>query len=279
MSVGRQSIGRFSRTAITSALAACACLQVCAEVPVIPYDVVAAHPHDTSASTQGLLFLNGVLYESTGGYGTSTVRQTHIQTGSSLRLTPLSSSYFAEGIAYWNDKLFVLTYVSEQGFVFDLETLEIESSFDYEGSGWGLTQDGTYLIMSDGSADLRYLEPSSLKEVCRVRITYGGHPVGGLNELEWAEGLLYANVFPTDWIAAIDPAEARVVALLNVERLREEFPGETGNAGEANGIAYNQETRTFYVTGKGWPRIFEVRLETMPASEKPGNPCGPSGDA
>lgn len=228
--------------------------------PIQSYEVVASYPHDRDAFTQGLLFHDGVLYESTGLRGRSSIRKVDPATGAVLQKRDLDSRYFGEGIVAWKDRLAQITWQDGVGFVYDLKTFAPKATFTYQGEGWGLTQDGARIIMSDGTADLRFLDPDTLKETGRVRVTDGGGEVFNINEIEWVEGEVWANIWQTDWIARIDPATGKVKAWIDLTGL---LPAaeRTGQEDVLNGIAYDAKGRRVLVTGKLWPKLFEIRVK------------------
>lgn len=229
-----------------------------ASAPVIGYEVVNVFPHDREAFTQGLLYRDGVLYESTGLKGRSTLRKVRLETGEVLQQVKVDSRYFAEGLTDWRNRLIQLTWETNIGFVYDLATFKQVRTFTYPGEGWGLTNDGRRLIMSDGTPTLRFLDPETFQETGRLEVKDGSIPVEDLNELEFVEGEIYANVWTTDRIAIIAPATGRVTAWINLAGL---MPRAV-TAGDAvlNGIAYDAGRRRLFVTGKLWPRIFEIKV-------------------
>lgn len=227
-----------------------------ASAPVYGYRVVASHPHDPQAYTQGLVYREGFLYESTGRRGRSELRKVRLRTGEVVQRTALDDRFFGEGLALWRDRLIQLTWQSGTGFVYDLDDFRERATFSYAGEGWGLTHDGRHLIMSDGSATLRRLDPASFEVVRRVRVRDGGDPVDGLNELEYIRGEIYANVWQTDRIVRIDPASGRVNSWIDLSGL----PLDGANRGVLNGIAHDAEHNRLFVTGKLWPRLFEIEL-------------------
>jgi glutamine cyclotransferase len=231
------------------------------EAPVYGYEVVNTYPHDAKAFTQGLFYLNGYLYESTGLKYESSIRKVRLETGEVLQKREIPSQYFGEGIVNWDDRLVELTWQAQVGFVYDLSTFELRRQFDYVGEGWGLTRDDRRIIMSDGTNELRFFEPKTLQEEGRISVTYRGQPVGQLNELEWVKGEIYANIWQTDWIARIDPDTGRVVGWIDLTGLLDPSERVPGQTDVLNGIAYDAEDDRLFVTGKRWPSMFEIRLE------------------
>jgi glutamine cyclotransferase len=228
------------------------------DVPVYGYTVVRSFPHDPRAFTQGLLFRNGVFYEGTGMNGRSGIRKVKFETGEVLQAQPLGAEYFGEGITDWKGSLIQITWQSEIGFVYDINTFERKKTWNYKGEGWGLTQDGTRIIMSDGSSELRFLNPDTLKETGRLTVHDARGPVERLNELEYVKGEIFANVWTTDRIARISPKDGRVTGWIDLAGL---LPAsERAGADVLNGIAYDAAGDRLFVTGKQWPRVFEIRL-------------------
>ena len=226
-------------------------------VPEYTYTVVGSWPHDPNAFTQGLIYLDGVFYESTGLNGASSVRRVDPQTGNVLQRRDLSPAYFGEGLTEFGGKLYQLTWLSETCFVYDRATFAPLGQFSYEGEGWGITHDGRSLIMSDGTDEIRFLDPETFAERRRIRVRANGVPVVRLNELEYIKGQIYANVWLTDEIVRIDPWTGWVTGRIDLTGL---LPPGTGNADVLNGIAYDAATDRLFLTGKLWPRVFEVRL-------------------
>lgn len=228
-------------------------------VPVGHLQIIASYPHDPHAFTQGLLWHDGFLYESTGLKGRSTLRRVRLSDGAVMQKQALADDYFGEGLARIGDRLIQLTWKAGVGFVYDLDSLERLNSFHYSGQGWGLTYDGERLIMSDGTAVLRFLDPQSLEVVDRQTVTLDGQPLPRLNELEMVRGELWANLYPTDVIARIDVDSGQVIGLIDASGLRARIPA-LYSPGPLNGIAYDAENDRLLVTGKLWPRLFQVRL-------------------
>jgi glutaminyl-peptide cyclotransferase len=224
--------------------------------PVARYRIEHTYPHDASAFTQGLEFVDGYLYEGTGLNGRSEIRKVELTTGKVLQRRRLPEEHFGEGITIWKSQFFELTWRSQVAFVYDKSSFAPKGSFRYQGEGWGLTHDSTGLIMSDGSAELRFLDPTSFTERRRVLVTDAGVPIARLNELEYVKGQVFANVWTTDRIARIDPATGRVIAWIDLTGL---LPAadRTGDA-VLNGIAYDQAGDRLFVTGKLWPRLFHI---------------------
>jgi glutaminyl-peptide cyclotransferase len=227
--------------------------------PVAGYRVVHVFPHDSQAFTQGLVYLDGVFYEGTGLNGRSTIRKVKIETGQVMQMQKLDSQYFGEGIAILNDTLFQLTWQSGIAFLYDRATFTRTGTFSYTGEGWGLTHDGRRLIMSDGTATLRFIDPASHKEISRLAVRDGGKPVLNLNELEYIKGEIFANVWETDRIARISPKTGEVTGWIDLKGLL--TPGEQAQGTDVlNGIAYDAAGDRLFVTGKLWPKVFEIRL-------------------
>jgi glutamine cyclotransferase len=229
------------------------------------YRVVHTYPHDRDAFTQGLIFRDGFLYESTGLNGRSSIRKVALTTGRVLRRRAIDAQYFGEGLVDWGDRLISITWQSQRGFVFGLDDFAPRSSFSYEGEGWGLTRDASRIIMSDGSDRLRFLDPNTLRQVGDLSVTLNGRPLRNLNELEWVEGEILANVWQTNWIARIDPASGAVTGLIDLRGLLPPADFEPGHTDVLNGIAYDAARRRLFVTGKNWPKLFEIELVEWPA--------------
>lgn len=220
--------------------------------------MVEGFPHDRTAFTQGLLWYRGSLYESTGLYGRSSLRRVDPATGEIEASVTLPREFFGEGLARVEERLIQLTWREGVAFVRDRESLEELDRFHYEGEGWGLCHDGRRLVMSDGTSVLTFREPATFDVLRRVEVTLRDRPVGGLNELECAEGWVYANVYGSDKIVRIDPEAGRVAAIIDASDLLR--PDEAVGADVLNGIAYDPQRQVFYLTGKLWPRLFEVRF-------------------
>jgi glutamine cyclotransferase len=239
-----------------------------AAVPIYDVDVVHAYPHDVSAFTEGLFYLNGVLYESTGLEGHSTIRKVRLETGEVLQKLDIPPQYFGEGIVNWRGHLISLTWKSQVGFVFDLATFKLQRQFHYDGEGWALTRNDSEIIMSDGTPELRFLNPDTLKETHRLRVTIEGRSVPNVNELEWIKGEIFANVWQTNWILRIDPRDGHVLGLIDLGGLLKASDVVPGQTDVLNGIAYDAKGDRLFVTGKNWPKLFEIRLRRASAVER-----------
>ncbi|MES1262468.1 MAG: glutaminyl-peptide cyclotransferase, partial [Acidobacteriota bacterium] len=229
------------------------------EVQQYGYEVVHAYPHDPAAFTEGLFYLNGYLYESTGLEGQSSIRKVRPETGEVVQKHEIPPQYFGEGIVNWKDRLIELTYKSEVGFVYDLAGLTVQRQFEYPGEGWSMTQDGKRIIMSDGTAELRFWDPETLRETGRITVTEYGQPLKNVNELEFIKGEIYANVWLTNRIVRIDPASGKVVGSIDLSGLLQPADLADGQADVLNGIAYDAKGERLFVTGKRWPKLFEIR--------------------
>ena len=225
--------------------------------PVYNYRIIHTYPHDPDAFTEGLEYRDGFLYESTGLNGKSSIRKVKIETGEILQNRNVGKEYFGEGITFWKDDLFELTWISGIAFVYDAKTFTSKKTFSYKGEGWALTHNADSLIMDDGSADIRFLDPITFKERRRITVTDGGVPVKYLNELEWIKGEIFANVYTTDYIARIDPSNGRVTGWVDIRAM---LPRQNDGNTVPNGIAYDVEHDRLFVTGKNWPKLFEITL-------------------
>jgi glutamine cyclotransferase len=238
----------------------------CACVPLAwaadTYKIIHTYPHDPRAYTQGLLYQDGHLYESTGLNGRSSLRMVDLETGRVLQSVPVPSQYFAEGLATWGSTLIQLTWQSHAAFVYDRFSFRLLRTLHYGGEGWGLTQDGRNLILSDGTATLRFLDPASFREVRRVVVKDDGAPVTELNELEYIHGEIYANVWHTDHIARISPETGKVIGWIDLAGI---LPADQHSDPEAvlNGIAYDAQHDRLFVTGKLWPELFEIQVSSQ----------------
>ena len=229
--------------------------------PVYGYEVVNSWPHDREAFTQGLVFHEGALIESTGQYGESSLRRVELQTGRVLQKTDVPPQFFAEGATLLRGKLYQLTWTTERGFVYDPATLQKTGEFRYSGEGWGLTHDGESLILSDGTNQIRFLDPDTFAVSRTINVFDRGRPVRELNELEYVKGEIYANVWKSDRVARIDPQTGALKGWIDLKGLIS--PAERGGDTDAvlNGIAYDERGDRLFVTGKLWPKLFEIRVK------------------
>jgi glutamine cyclotransferase len=225
---------------------------------VAGFKVVAVYPHDPNAFTQGLAIAGGQLYEGTGLYGQSTIRKVDLTTGRVEKQRPINTMYFGEGIAILDGRLYQLTWQNGIGIVYDLATFSQQRTFQYAGEGWGLTQDGKQLILSDGSAKLRFLDPQTFATVREIDVRDHGQPVTKLNELEYVDGEIWSNVWYDDRIARISPATGEVLGWIDLAAL---YP-KSARSSEAvlNGIAYDAAAKRLFVTGKNWPQLYEIEI-------------------
>lgn len=223
------------------------------------YRILKTYPHDPAAFTQGLIFEAGHLYESTGLYGHSSLREVDLQTGRVLREYDLPGQYFGEGLTDWGTTLIQVTWKSQVAFVYDRRTFRLLRSFHYSGEGWGLTQDGHNLILSDGTSTLRFLDPLSFRPVRTVMVTDHGMPVTGINELEYIHGEIFANIWSSNRIARISPKSGRAVGWIDLSTI---IPVAQPHGADSvlNGIAWDANYNRIFVTGKRWPKLFEIRL-------------------
>ena len=230
------------------------------EIQFYTYRIVNAFPHDKNLFTQGLFIHGGALYESSGQYGGSQLRKSVLNTGQVVLSLPLSDKVFGEGSTIFGSKVFVLTWRSGAGLVVDSDTFKPERTFTYDGEGWGLTHNGKRLIMSDGTPELRFLDPETLKETSRLKVTYKGAPVQNINELEFIKGEIFANLWQSDVIVRINPDNGAVTGVIDLQGLLPEKHRIAGQTNVLNGIAYDHDTDRLFVTGKYWPKLFEIEL-------------------
>ncbi len=222
------------------------------------YEIVATIPHEPTAFTQGLAIHDGRLYESTGQYGESTLRRLELATGRVEKQIALSSAYFGEGITIFGERLYQLTWQNNLALVYDVETFDRVGAYRYDGEGWGLTHDGTHLIVSDGSAAIRFHNPETFEVVRRLVVLADGQPVGSLNELEYINGEIWANLWYQDRIARISPETGAVLGWIDLSGL---YPrSRRASEDVLNGIAYDAETDRLYVTGKNWPWLYQIAV-------------------
>lgn len=223
------------------------------------YKIVKSYPHDTRSFTQGLSYRDGFLYEGTGLYGKSVLTKRELKSGRIVKKSRLPRKYFGEGITIFDDKIIQLTWKSRKGFSYDRETFRLLGEFRYKTEGWGLTHDGARLILSDGTDTLHFLDPNTYAETGQIKVRYNGRPLRQLNELEFIDGRIYANVLPTDFIAIIAPQTGRVTGLIDLRGLYKPPPRSSSET-ILNGIAYIPESKHLLVTGKRWPKIYEIEL-------------------
>ena len=226
---------------------------------IYSYRIVNTYPHDTDAFTQGLVYEDGVIYEGTGRYGKSSLRKVDLETGDILKIYELPEQYFGEGITIFKDKIIQLTWKSNKGFVYEKKSFKLLRDFTYETEGWGITHDEERLIMSDGTSTLHFLDPENFSLLGQVEVYIDNTPLDKLNELEYINGYIYANVWQTEDIAIIDPRNGRVVGWLELFGLKQTLSW-SGPMDVLNGIAYDAENERLFVTGKLWPRLFEIKL-------------------
>jgi glutamine cyclotransferase len=227
------------------------------KLPIYTYQIVRVYPHDSAAFTQGLQYVDGALYEGTGLNGRSSIRKVKLETGEVLQKRDITSEYFGEGITIWKNDLIELTWRSEMAFVYDKTTFQERRRFRYAGEGWGLTHDGVNLVMSDGSDRLRLLDPVTFAERRRIQVTAEGVPVRNLNELEFVKGEIFANIWQSDLLVRI-ARDGRVVGWIDLSDLLS--ASERARTDVLNGIAYDESNDRLFVTGKLWPKLFEVKL-------------------
>jgi glutaminyl-peptide cyclotransferase len=237
--------------------------QAYAAVPEYTPVVVKTYPHDPQAFTEGLFYLNGFLYESTGRNGQSSVRKVVLDTGEVVQQHAIDPKYFGEGIVNWQDRLVELTWQSEIGFVYDLGTFKPLSDFHYTGEGWGLTRDNSHVYMSDGTSDVRILNPDTMAESGRIHVTCDGRPIKNINEIEWVKGEIYANIWLTTVIVRINPATGVVTGLIDGSSLLD-LARKTQDVDVLNGIAYDAAADRLFVTGKLWPTLYLARISASP---------------
>ncbi|MFO1039564.1 MAG: glutaminyl-peptide cyclotransferase [Geminicoccaceae bacterium] len=234
-------------------------------IPVYGYRVVRTYPHDASSYTEGLVMSDGLLYEGTGLYGRSKLRKLELQSGRVIEELDLAPKYFGEGVTVLGDKVFQLTYLSNDGFVYDKATFAKRRDFHYADQGWGLTTDGHDLIRSNGSAAIQFVDPATLEPKRYVIVSDNTGPVGFLNELEYVDGSIYANVWQTHFIVRIDPSDGKITGWIDLTGINPD-PAVLKYPDVLNGIAYKSDTDHLLVTGKRWPSIFEIEMVPSPES-------------
>lgn len=229
-----------------------------ANLPLYGYQIVRVYPHDPKAFTQGLQYVDGVLYEGTGQVGQSSIRKVDLSTGKILQIRDVPPPHFGEGIAIWHNDLIELTWQSHVAFVYDRASFRPKKQFTYPGEGWGLTLDGANLIMSDGTDELRVLDPATFVEKRRIKVTAAGAPLRNLNELEVVKGEIFANVWQTDYVARVAPGTGKVSGYIDLRGLLS--AAERASTDVLNGIAYDAQHDRLFVTGKWWPKVFEIKV-------------------
>jgi glutaminyl-peptide cyclotransferase len=239
-----------------------------AGAPIESYKIVHEYPHDQKAFTQGLIYLDHSIYETTGLEGHSSIRHVELETGKVLQRQEVPRPYFAEGLTNWHDQLVQLTWVSHVGFVYDRLTLNLKSEFHYAWQGWGLAQDGKQLIASDGSETLRFLDPETYSVTREITVTDGVEPIKNLNELEYVRNEIYANVWQTNLIARISPSTGKVLSWIDLTGLLPPTDNATSQPDVLNGIAYDSAEDRLFVTGKLWPKLFEIKVVDRDATSK-----------
>jgi len=227
--------------------------------PVLQYKIIDSYPHDTAAFTQGLVLNEGFLYEGTGLYGESSLRKVEMETGKVLQQYNLPGKFFGEGITVFDNRIYQLTWKKQTGFIYDLETFRLLDVFIYSHEGWGITHNGEYLIISDGTSVLRFIDPLKLKEVKQINVSDGDTPVDRLNELEYINGYIYANIWQTDIIAIIDPETGKVNSWLDLSGILKDVKTNE-KIDVLNGIAFDSERGHLLITGKLWPKIFRIKI-------------------
>lgn len=250
-----------TRTPVLLLIALLAATSCSRQSSTLDYQTVSTLPHDTQCYTQGLEFLGPRLFETGGGYGVSTIREVDPKTGDVLRRRPLARHVFAEGITILHNELFVLTWKEKTAYVFEPDTFRPIRQHTYDGEGWGLTHNGKELIMSNGSSSLRFLDPKTFTTLRTLTVMDGSKPIEQLNELEHVHGQIFANIYQSDRIARIDATTGKVTGWLDLSALRKKLP-RPNNAEVLNGIARNPSTGHLLVTGKLWPRMFEIDITT-----------------
>ena len=232
-------------------------------IPNISYNILGTYPHDTSSFTEGLQWYQGALYESTGNNGTSKLLKTDLKTGKALQELSLEDKYFGEGLTVLNDTIYQMTWQEKVVFVYDAKNFKLVKTFTNDRDGWGMTTDSTNLIVSDGSSNIYYRDPSTFRLLKTVGVSDNYGPVAYINELEYVDGFIYANIWNTNYIVKIDPSSGNVIGKLDLAGILEQAAKQTPDANRGNvlnGIAYNPTSKTFYITGKYWPVIFEMKF-------------------
>ena len=230
--------------------------------PILSYEIINIFPHDPESFTQGLIWDDGYLYESSGLYNFSSLRKVELNTGQAVKKISLADNYFAEGITIFDDKIFLLTWKEQTGFIYDRDTFQLLGTFYYPYEGWGITTDGEFLIISDGTFILHFLDPKTLQEIKQIKVHDGLFLVNWINELEYIEGYIYANIWQTDRIAVIKPDTGKIVYWLDLSGILDNVQ-HSKNVDVLNGIAWDEENNRLFVTGKFWPSLFEIKIKEM----------------
>ena len=223
------------------------------------YRIVHSYPHDATSFTQGLFWQEGHLYEATGQYGHSRVARLDLETGKALAQTKLPADQFGEGITRWGEQIIGVTWQNGIGHRWSIRDLKPLGTFTYDGEGWGVTMVGDSLVLSDGSSELKFLDPATMAERKRVTVRFGGRPISMINELETIDGQVWANIWMTDFVIRIDPATGNVASLVDLSGLKADA-GATGGDSVLNGIAWDAKKKRLFVTGKYWPKLYEIAL-------------------
>jgi glutamine cyclotransferase len=238
-------------------------------VPVVARaKLLGTHPHDTTAFTEGLLFRGGRLYESTGLEGASEIREIRLADGRAVRRATVPSRHFGEGMVDWGDEFLSVTWRTGVGYRWDARTLRLKSTFRYPGEGWGMTRDRSSIVLSDGTSSLRFMDPVTFKERRRVSVSFRGKPITMINELEWIDGEIWANIWMTNMIARIDPATGVVRSWVDITAIADLQPKGNPDA-IANGIAWDATNRRLYVTGKNWNAIYQIAVPGLAGGRRP----------
>lgn len=238
-------------------------------IPVYTYKVINTYPHDRNAFTEGLVFEDGVLYEGTGLHGYSTLRRVKLETGEILKIRELPPQFFGEGVTIYENKIIQLTWQSHIGFVYDKYSFKLLQEFNYPDEGWGITHDGKHLIMSDGTETLHFLDPETFEEVSQIEVSANDIPITRINELEYIQGEIYANIWHTERIARIDPLTGQVIGWIDLKGILSS-KDDSKTVDVLNGIAYDTKNNRLFVTGKFWPKLFEIELIGQGTAESKG---------
>jgi len=229
------------------------------KIPVYGYKIIQVYPHDTEAFTQGLVFKDGFLYEGTGLFRNSSLRKIDLESGKVLKIKKIPDRFFGEGITIFGDRIIQLTWKGNIGFVYNKNTFNLTDRFNYPYEGWGICQDGKYLIVSDGTSTIRFLEPDNFREISRITVQENGTPINNINELEYVKGEIYANIWQSEFIAKINPLNGSISGWIDLTGLLK-MENVEKKVDVLNGIAYDRENDRLFVTGKLWPFVFEIEL-------------------